>query len=372
MGDAMGSKGKCKYQRLADALEFEIYDSFQPGDTFTSQEILAERHSCNRATVKKAILELAARGFLEPMGKKGTRVADFLNAGFNPRLAAVVMPIRSHLWDKLHSELSCVLSENKYFTLSLDTSAAAEKLPGAEDEMFKRVRELLSFRPRNLIVFTEMDATTFLEKLGDDRRSFRNLIWLRDSGIPSSGTSNIGQVGVDSKATWRLLAESALRSGYKDIALFVQNISFLSEGLKRSTEEVLRENGFSERKVKCFNVEDLANSLDSLVKLARNSGSLAVICTYDYGAHLATGALKAANIAVPDQAGVYGVNNTPWAESDNLTSVGYDQQEWAGKIIDCIRRLDAGEERVELPIAPRLIQRSTTKAPNISSKFLPA
>ncbi|NOY75240.1 MAG: substrate-binding domain-containing protein [Kiritimatiellaeota bacterium] len=354
-------KAKFKYQRLAEVLEAEIYASFKPGELFTPQETLAERHFCNRATVNKAVIELARGGLLLPEGRKGTRVADFRNVGFDPRLTAIAMPIKSHMWDKLYGEISCALGENERFVLALDTSEAAKRSSVAEKEMFQKLRKLLTYRPRTLIVSTEMDINRFMDELGQASGSFRNLIWLHDRDISSCGIQCLGQVSMDLRATWRLLVKSALLSGYKKIALFVQNLSFLSDTLKAESDEVLASNGLSTEKASCFFQDDFPNSLDTLIKLARNSESLAVICTYDYGAHLVTGALRAAGISIPERAGVYGVNNTPWSEQGNLTSVGYDTGNWARKIVKCIEILDKGEERARMPIKPRLIQRLSTK-----------
>jgi DNA-binding LacI/PurR family transcriptional regulator len=352
---------KYKYLRFAELLEEEIYCSYLPGQLFPSQETLAERFSCNRATINKAVSELAERGLLLQQGRKGTFVADFINSGFDPHLLALVMPLRSHMWDRLYLEMSCISSENNYFTLAVDTSAAAEKQPDAEAEMFRRLKHLLQFRPRNVVVSTELDINYFLEKLGNARRKFRNLIWLHDRDITDCPDTPLGQVSMDMTATWRLVAENALRSGYRDICLFVQNISFMSDALKVCVRNVLAEAGINDVHVHCFNEDNLQDSLNALVKLARINESLAVICTYDYGAHLVSGALRSANIQIPDKVGIYGVNNTPWSEQDNLTSIGFDYCLWSNQIIECINQLEHDKTHCKLSIPPQFIQRASTR-----------
>ncbi len=353
-----------KYLRFAKLLEDEIYRSYHPGQLFPSQEVLAERFSCNRATINKAVSELAERGLLSQQGRKGTFVADFINSGFDPHLIALVMPLRSHLWDRLFLEISCICSENNYFTLAVDTSAAALKQSGAETEMFKRLQHLLRFRPRNVVVSTELDIDYFLEKLGDDRRKFRNLIWLHDKDISTCTDRSVGQVSMDMHATWRLIAQNALRSGYREICLFVQNISFMSDALKASVKEVLTEAGISDINVQCFNEDYLQNSLNALVNLAQTSESLAIICTNDHGAHLTSGALRVANISIPYKVGIYGVNNTPWSEQDNLTTIGFDHQFWSRQIIECITQLETDNNHSKMTIPPLFIQRASTRPYN--------
>jgi len=70
--------------------------------------------------------------------------------------------------------------------------------------------------------------------------------------------------------------------------------------------------------------------------------------------------LKQEGIAVPEQVGILCLGNTPWAFRDDLTTIAFDSDLWAGEIFQCLQRLEENDEPVESVIPPQLIERSST------------
>jgi DNA-binding LacI/PurR family transcriptional regulator len=350
---------KYKYQKLAEQLENEICNNYSPGQLFPAEEKLCKRFGFNRSTVHKAILALADKGLLRCEGRKGTFVTDFVNTGFDSRLVGVVMPLRSHIWDRLFLDISCACTEHSYFPFSIDTTAVTLEESGAEKRMWELLSKSLRFRPRNLIVSSTGMIDDFLKKLGKDRRLFRNLIWLSHFDSSSCKDPCFVRICADMDSTWSLLAEDAIKCGYKRIAVFSHENSEIWQSLADKAKEILNLHGQKSPEVHCFSAENLQQSLNGLVQLARASSSLAILCTNDYAAHLSTGALRAAGISIPDQVGIYGANNTPWAEKDNLTTVDFSASLWSKEIIKYISSRKQNSPR-HIAIPPRLIHRGSS------------
>lgn len=351
-----------KYKQILEKLEDEIYNRYDPEQRFPSEENLCKRFSVNRATIHKALDALEEKGLLERKGRSGSFVTDFINTGFDNRLMVVAMPLKGHMWEKLFIDISCNATENERFVVAIDTTDAAMEEKDAEEIMFSRLKKALRFRPRNLIVSTEMNIEEFLEKLGTARRRFRNLIWLHHgSDISKCEDNHLGKVCVDMPATWKLIAEQAIRSNYREICLFVPLISDEWTPLEKCVRKVLRDHGNADAKIRLFSEENLQESLTELAKLAKSAESLAVICTYDFGAHLAIGALRSAGISIPEKAGIYGINNTPWAKQDDLTTVDFNFELWSHKITECIEQLEKSTKKRQILISPIFVQRSSSR-----------
>ena len=350
---------KYKYQKLAEQLENEIYNYYAANQVFPAEEKLCKQFNLNRSTVHKAILALSEKGLLRCEGRKGTFVTDFINSGFDPRLIGLVMPLRSHFWDKLFLDISCICTEHDYFPLSIDTTGVTLKEEGAEERMWALLDKSLRFRPRNLIVSNTGKIEDFLNKIGKSRRLFRNLIWLSPFDHSECKDPYLVRICPDMDAAWTMLAENAIQSGYEKIAVFSNENSDICQALTNSIKNVLKEHKTESQEVHCFFEENLQKSLSGLVKLARESSPMAVICTYDYAAHLATGALRAAEIPIPSRVGIYGVNNTPWAEKDNLTTVDFSTYFWSKEIINYISsKKKILPRRIAIP--PKLIHRASS------------
>ncbi len=70
---------------------------------------------------------------------------------------------------------------------------------------------------------------------------------------------------------------------------------------------------------------------------------------------------KSAGIIIPEQAGIYGINNTPWAEQDDLTTISFNPELWSEKIFSAIDELEKADDQCRIFIPPTLVQRSSTK-----------
>lgn len=351
-----------KYLQISKDLEEEIFSAYSPNQRFASEEQLCRQHKANRATIHRALEDLENKGLLIRKGRAGNFVADYLNTGFDKRLLVVAMPLKGHLWEKLYIELSCRATENDRFLFAIDTSAMAEKKPGAEKAFFEQLERALSFHPCNLIVSSEMNVGSFVDKLGKSRRQFRNLIWLdHNSDVMEIEDACLGEVCVDMQRTWQLLTEEALKAGYQQLSLFVSSLKDEWDIAETVIRETLEKHKHPDAKISIFSEKKLHKSLESVTDLAQKIKSLAVLCTYDYGAHLVTGALRMSGIPIPEQAGIYGINNTPWSQQDNLSTVDFNLELWSQKVMECIERLEKGAKKQKILIPPVFVQRSSTR-----------
>jgi len=351
-----------KYMEIAKKLENEIYNNYQPGDKFLSEEILCRKYAVNRATIHRALKVIEDNSLLKRKGRAGSFVTDFVNSGFDNRLMVLAMPLKGHMWDKLYIDISCQLIKHEQLIIPIDTTAAAKNENGAEEQMFIDLKKALRLRPRNLIISTEIDLNSFFTQLGSSRRQFRNLICLyHGSDIATCQDLHLGKVCADMKGTWELIVEQAFKSQYSEICIFVPSISKEWDPLQRAVKDISQKHGRTNAATQWFSEENLQESLNGLVDLAKKTKSLAIICTYDFGAHLAVGALRASGIAIPERVGIYGINNTPWSDKDDLTTIDFNLEHWSQSIIECVEKLEKSSRKTEILIPPVFIQRSSTR-----------
>lgn len=64
------------YTQIANAIEVDIQDTFEPGDLYLSEKILTEKFGVNRHTVRRAVEELVKQGVLEKRHGFGTFIAE--------------------------------------------------------------------------------------------------------------------------------------------------------------------------------------------------------------------------------------------------------------------------------------------------------
>ncbi|ABM05373.1 transcriptional regulator, GntR family [Psychromonas ingrahamii 37] len=64
------------YRQIANAIEADIQDAFEPGDLYPSEKILTDRFAVNRHTVRRAVEELVKQGVLEKRHGLGTFIAE--------------------------------------------------------------------------------------------------------------------------------------------------------------------------------------------------------------------------------------------------------------------------------------------------------
>lgn len=71
---ARGEGGAALYRQIRDVLVVEIRQYYQPGDTLPTESELAQRFGVNRHTLRRAVDELVAEGFVERYHGKGVFV----------------------------------------------------------------------------------------------------------------------------------------------------------------------------------------------------------------------------------------------------------------------------------------------------------
>jgi len=316
------SKHDYKYQRLVNMLEREIHLNYAPGERFPPELELCEHF--------------------------GTYVADFDEAGFDNRLVCAGMALRSHMWDRLFLSLSYQAGLNEKFLLAVDLGdhkfGEWESKRLSDSESFRRVKRGLSWHPRSLIA--DFDIQKSLPKLGNERWHFRNLVLLRpEHEFPH--LPHVARVVPDRAAAYSLMSEAALKAGYKRLCRFGPPLAAVLD--QPTGDELKNSPFFSEH-----------GGLEGLIKHVRNGEPAAVMCDYDYGAHLVLQRLKQEGIAVPEQAGLIGFGNTPWAFRDDLTTISFDNDLWAGEIFQCLQRMEESDEPIESLIPPQLVERSST------------
>ena len=95
------------YTQIANAIEADIQDVFEPGDLYLSEKILTDKFGVNRHTVRRAVEELVKQGVLEKRHGFGTFIAEKRLAyrikgyeRFTESVEANNLQVESILWDK--------------------------------------------------------------------------------------------------------------------------------------------------------------------------------------------------------------------------------------------------------------------------------
>jgi DNA-binding LacI/PurR family transcriptional regulator len=110
------------YEKLKSSIKSDIAArKVTPGDRIPAERLLAETHGVSRITVKKALTDLVAEGFLEHLpNRRGTFVRDRQGPSSSPRFIAVAIDdvrnsfgaqilrgIEDFLWDRRIHTLIC-------------------------------------------------------------------------------------------------------------------------------------------------------------------------------------------------------------------------------------------------------------------------
>jgi DNA-binding LacI/PurR family transcriptional regulator len=349
-----------KYQQIAQQLAAEVQATLTPGARFPSEPMLCERLGVTRDTVRKAIDLLAADGVLEKRGRAGNFVARQAGGGQSAlgHLACVAMPLRNHLWDRLFLGLAHEAGERGRQLQPCDFSQPDPACPGSgmlsDEACRQRLRQALATRCATLIVH----APEVLPAVTDLRDSFRRLILLKPA--PPGGFDRVAAVYVDVLAAWALAGRHARQAGYQRLAIFLPPSAVNLSALQ--ARYTMPEAGAFPLTAQTVLFEHHPHWPAELTRLVRQEGPpLAVVCSYDWGAHLALQVLHEAGADVPGQVGLYGMNDTPWSLQDGLTTVAADDDDWARAVFAADDRLAAGERFLDVPVAPRVIPRASTR-----------
>ena len=93
-----------------------------------------------------------------------------------------------------------------------------------------------------------------------------------------------------------------------------------------------------------------------LVKLGKNTG---VICSEDFRARYVYQAINSLGWKIPEEVGIIGYFNTPWAEVfyPSLTSITIKEEKIAEKTVEIIEK----EKDEEVWIEPEIVIRNSTR-----------
>lgn len=348
-----------KYQRIARELAHEIRSDFAPGQRFHSEPDLVQRLEVTRDTVRRAIDVLAMDGLLERRGRAGTFVAAAAaDRSHDDRLICFAAPVRSHVWDRLSVALAAAASVRGRLLLTCDTGQPCDA-PGVsallpDAELHARLAPALSLRPGTLVI-PNARGYGCINAL---RQQFRRLVILNWTGV--TGFDHVAQVYPLVFASWQLAARDARATGFERLILLP---AYLGDSVADLQNRIrLDAVGAYPLADQTLVLEHLPDWRDHLVANLRDDPRpAAIISSFDWGAHCVLETLEAAAIAVPDQAAVYGMGNTPWSAIDHISSVYPDPDQWAETVIDAVDHLETGLPFVDSAIGPSLIRRASTR-----------
>jgi hypothetical protein len=355
------SPQRFKFQTLAAEIERDLRAFYEPGQRFESEPSLCRRFGLNRETVRRAILQLEQQGLLRRKGRAGTFVADFRQIGYDGRLIGVAMAIRNHLWDTFFLALSNQSIAHSRYPLICDFSGTGtsdpfgSRLPAAR--MAERLRAVLRLRPRTLVTDLASHEDEALTSLGDMRSFFNNLILINQPRL--HGFARCASVRVDGMAGHALQARSARAAGYERLILLLPHGSAPIPEMQ-SQFATPAGGAFPFSKQTILYEHDPDRDAHLIEQVRRYDAPMALIANYDYGAHLAKEALQTAGLWDPRRVGLYGMNNTPWAVQDDLTSVSFDPDVWARMVFEAEAELEAKGAAADRRVSPTLIERGST------------
>ncbi len=357
--------GNFKYQALAVEIAREMRTLYEPGQRFESEPSLCMRFGLNRDTVHRAILQLESQSLLKRKGRGGVFVADLRQTGYDDRLLGVAMAIRNHLWDSLFPALASQSVGHGRYPLICDFSdvgtadSYGERLP--LPQISQRLRDVLRLRPRTLVTDLSANEDEALASLGDMRTFFHILILVNQSRL--HGFARCASVRADFMAGHELQGRSARSAGYQHLILFLPHGP--TADLPRMQSQLATPTGghypYSKQTILYEHDPDRDSRLVELVRGSKEP--MALLANYDYGAHLAKETLQAVGLWDPRRVGLYGMNNTPWAGRDDLTSVSFDPEVWARMVFEAIDEIETTGVAADRLVPPTLIERGSTMRP---------
>ncbi len=286
------------------------------------------------------------------MGYQPNLMASSLRKGTSDLVGMIVPLINRHFFSNVISGVEEVLNPKGYSLLIMQSQESIES-------EVKAVHSLMRNRVAGII--TSLSAQT------DDLSHFQGVL---DEGIPLVQFDRIsndlaGPKVVNDNYTGTYEATSQLlKSGYKKIAHFggSELLKAYRERKKGYTDAMLDINGELDKDL-IFNNVITRDAGRDMVKKVVDMGADAIVCAGDYSAFGVLEALGSLGIQVPEEFGVTGFGNEPFAEMiyPKLSSVEQHGREM-GRIVarEVMDAINGEQHTIEITVPVKFKKRASS------------
>lgn len=354
-----------KYEQLKEHILTRIRQGeLRPGDRLPSEAEFMAEHGCSRYTVRQAVGDLVAGGWLDRKHGSGTFVRQQPGAARRPALVGVVTTyISEYIFPSIVRGIERYLSERGYGVLIASTENQRAREPGCLEVM-------LSHNVAGLIIEPAQSALP-----GPDLRPYRELIARSIPFVMLHGTYPglvAPSVTVDDFAGAYQLTDHLIGLGHTDIATLVKWDDVQGLERQRGVLAALRDHAIAPRPdwIHHYTTDEreACGAEFARAMLAANPRPTALYCYNDQIALQAIGALEAAGVRVPEEMSVVGFDDSRLLASTKvpLTTAAHPQEELGREAAQLLHELmegGPGRHHRSISYLPSLVVRSSTARP---------
>lgn len=365
-------KRQSKSEEIRSIIIQAIMDrEYALGDKLPSEEVIAERFSVGRATVREAIISLVHEGILERSPKRGTFVAGITNKLNMENTVALFLRTHGHLFGKLASELVRSLQASDLLSILVDCYPAYEDKYN-DYEMMKRV---INSVPASVIADGKV-FSVLAPLLQEPNRELRTVYVINFPFEAYEFPEGASFVMSDFHQGGYIAAKHLLGMGHRKILFLTYSVEEIEkyhvdgfdiprrysvERFVCGCSDAYSDSGLSFRSnfsiaYDSFKEPDRTEAMLTEI-LSSPDRPTAVISHADYSCISVYNAARKAGLKIPDDVAVVGYYDTPHAESLSvpLTSISIREDKIAEKAVAVAK----GDENKEVFVKPELIIRAS-------------
>jgi DNA-binding LacI/PurR family transcriptional regulator len=333
------------YLKIKNLLKEQIDNGeLKEGDKLPSEHELCKIYGISRITAMRALNELAVENYVKRERGSGTTVLKKeLKATSN--LVSLVMKTEGHTNEPLAMHLSRELNKHNLYSVYVDPESL-ETESGWNDLLNLGTIATVIASNRKLLpmlenYWTQLPFTIYLNEQGRSRY------------YPG------GYVISDTCLGAAKSAKLAIERGYDKIAFH----TYLRKGEGNELYIEGIRDVCLERNIP-FEVFDIYEASDDEIEFERIAKMLqyceentAILTDSDHRAGMICKVAKQSGWNIPEEIGIFGYFNTPWAEAYDLTTVSIREAEIAAKAAE----LAASRIERKIVIEPEIIERNTIR-----------
>lgn len=319
----------------------------RPGEKLRPTPELAKQCGVAPRTAHLALRDLVESGVLVRSRGKGTSVAKQ-----SPRAIALLTPCEGHVWADFAGAFASGLR---------GMNAPLYLLPTGDEEVLDSAMFDAFLAAQPLAVIAKWDRVARCLA-----RKHPELYCISIEG-EDSGDFPCDVVAPDPYRAGQMATRHLLALGHTRIGCYPSLIPpevaadpHYEPSFTRGYRSALRDAGIEyEMTVRAWRDSDSKELLHEL--LCRSDRPTAVVSPMDYWATFLVKEARALGLRIPDDLAIVSCNNTPWAESFDLTSMDLRLDAVATKCLELLTLAIEGKprDRVQIHIEPRIVVRSS-------------
>ena len=353
-----------KYYKMHHDLEEQIHrGELRAGDRVPSENQLAADYQVSRQTVRKALAILEQEGYIYAMHGKGTFVSERLRPGHKSHNIAVVTTYLSdYIFPRVIQGIDDVLTAEGYSILLKNTHNSRSQEARCLEELLQKDIDGVIIEPsKSQISCRHLHLYEQLESYGIPY-VFIQGCFDRMEDRP--------QVLMDDCRGGYMITKYLLDNGHRSIAGIFKADDGQGRMRYAGYTKALMEHSLKikNRQILWVDSEDIREmEMASDRVLKRLDGCTACVCYNDEIASKLVKVLQSAEVKVPDQISVIGIDNSSLARFSEvpITSVNNPANEigkCAAQII--LDKIDKNMEMYSAEFAPELVMRNSVKLYN--------